>query len=306
MNILRYALKNIFRNFFLSASSILIIWLLVFFFNILLFVLYATGEFITTINDRIAITINFRDTITATDPRALAFQDGMRSSFTGITVEYISETAALQILSARNPDLAKLIEKWDENPLPNSLRVSSIDLDSYDALNTYIERYQDILQYEKSVLSKKLIDYKTQYERIRVVVKLLQSLEYWVYVLLALFIFTIFIVMHMIIRNFMFFLQDEVRIIELVWGRPSFIYGPFMIQGFFYTGVATIIALSVFALGEGVLSLDTLSESMSTLYHGFYEHLWLWWRYELLGFSFIGMLSALIASQSYINSTIGK
>jgi hypothetical protein len=64
-----------------------------------------------TINNRIAITINFRDTITATDPRAQAFQTGMRSSFTGITVEYISETAALQILSARNPDLAKLIEK---------------------------------------------------------------------------------------------------------------------------------------------------------------------------------------------------
>jgi hypothetical protein len=35
----------------------------------------------------------------------------MRSSFTGITVEYISEASALQILSARNPDLVKLIEK---------------------------------------------------------------------------------------------------------------------------------------------------------------------------------------------------
>lgn len=61
VNILRYAFKNIFRNIFLSVSSILIIGLLVFFVNILLFVIYSTDEFIHSINNRISININLQD-----------------------------------------------------------------------------------------------------------------------------------------------------------------------------------------------------------------------------------------------------
>lgn len=60
MNILRYAFKNIFRNFFLSVSSVLTIALLVFFVNILLLVVHSSDEFIATVNDKIAMTISFQ------------------------------------------------------------------------------------------------------------------------------------------------------------------------------------------------------------------------------------------------------
>lgn len=49
----------------------------------------------------------------------------------------------------------------------------------------------------------------------------------------------------MIIRNFIYFLQDEVRIIELVGGSPLFIYGPFVIQGFLYVVCSNLIALTL-------------------------------------------------------------
>jgi hypothetical protein len=60
MNILRYAFKNIFRNFFLSISSILTIALLVFFVNILLLVVHSSETFIASVNDKIAVTISFQ------------------------------------------------------------------------------------------------------------------------------------------------------------------------------------------------------------------------------------------------------
>lgn len=131
-------------------------------------------------------------------------------------LDYISREQAFGILKARNPDLALLVEQTDENPLPNSLRMSNIDLGTYAQIDLYISKFQDILQYDQSDMNKKLVDYKSQYERIVVVVKILTALQYGVYVLLGLFIFTVFVVVHMIIRNFIFFLQDEVRIIELV------------------------------------------------------------------------------------------
>ncbi len=235
MNILRYALKNIFRNLFLSISSVLIISLLVFFVNILLFVLFATEQFISSVNDRISITINFRDEYNSTDPRAGKLMQEVRSTFTGISLTYISREDALGILASRNPDLADLVENSSENPLPNSIKITGVDIAYYSSLNNYIARYQDILQYDALDMDKKLLDYKAQYNRISVVVNLLRSLEYGVYILLGLFIFTVFAIVHMIIRNFIYFLQDEVEIIELVGGNASFVYGPFVIQGMFYT-----------------------------------------------------------------------
>ncbi len=170
MNILRYAFKNIFRNLFLSGSSVLIIALLVFFVNILLFVLFASERFVENINNRISITINFRDGYDESTPRAQILSTGIRTSFTGILLEYISRENAFAILQSRNPELASLIEQGDENPLPNSLRISNIDLESYERLNTYVSRFQDILQYDAGDMDKKLLDYRSQYERISFVV----------------------------------------------------------------------------------------------------------------------------------------
>lgn len=133
-------------------------------------------------------------------------------------------------MKARNPDLASLVEGSDENPLPNSIRVSNIHLSSYQEFNTFISSYQTILQYDAGDMNKKLLDYKSQYDRIDFIVRLLLSLQYGIYFLLGLFAFTVFAIIYMIIRNFVFFQRDEIRIIELVGGRPVFIYGPFVIQ----------------------------------------------------------------------------
>lgn len=98
MNILRYAFKNIFRNLFLSASSVLIITLLVFFVNILLFVLFATEQFIASINDKISITINFRDGFDDSQVRSQRLISGISEGFTGVKLDYISRESALDIL----------------------------------------------------------------------------------------------------------------------------------------------------------------------------------------------------------------
>ena len=108
----------------------MIIGLLVFFVNILLLVIFSTDRFIHNINDRISISINFQDQYDNTQIRSREFLSGVTNSFSGITVDYISRADALVILTKRNPDLATLIEN-DSNPLPNSVRLSNINLDQY-------------------------------------------------------------------------------------------------------------------------------------------------------------------------------
>ena len=305
MQLLRYALKNIFRNIFLSVSSILIIGLLVFFVNILIFVIFSTNRFITSINDRISISINFQEGYDSSQVRSSEFLSWVKSSFSWIEVDYISREKALALLTNRNPDLATLIEE-DSNPLPNSVRLSNIDINQYAWLNTFIGRFRDILQYDQSSLDKKLLDYRSQYERITSVIKMLNILQATVYIFLGLFVFTVAIVIYMVIHNFIFFLQNEVRIIELVGGRPSFIYGPFILQWILYALIASCIAIVTFIW----LILLMRSQSLFVDFIPFlsdFSRVFLSYAWLLLPvFAFIGAVSAFLASWKYIHSTIGE
>jgi cell division transport system permease protein len=151
MNILRYAFKNIFRNFFLSISSIIIISLLIFFVNILLFVQFSADRLIDTVQSRISFTVNYQTGFTNESERSRMLIGSLQALFTGATIEYVSKEQAFQTLKSRNPDLAMLVEHTDENPLPNSLMISHIhNLTDYQELPKIMERYQDVLQYDKS------------------------------------------------------------------------------------------------------------------------------------------------------------
>lgn len=306
MHHLRYAIKNIFRNIFLSASSVLIIGLLIFFVNILFLVIFSTDRFINNINDRISISINFQDQYDNTQIRSREFLSGVTNSFSGITVDYISREDALVILTNRNPDLATLIEN-DSNPLPNSVRLSNISLDQYRPLNIFIGRFRDVLQYNQSNLDKKYLDYRSQYDRIATVVKMLHLLQLAVYILLWLFVFTVAIVIYMVIHNFIFFLQDEVRIIELVGWRPSFIYWPFVLQGMIYACIASVLAITVF------IGLILLLQEQKKLFEDFIPFLsdfsstFLMFSWLIIPvFAIVGATSAFLASRKYIHSTIGE
>jgi cell division protein FtsX len=181
-----------------------------------------------------------------------------------------------------------LVEHTDENPLPNSLNISNIrDLSQYQELPKVLERYQDVLQYDKSRLDKKILDFQTQYTNVSKVVYILQSFQYGVYILLGLFIFTVFAIVHMIIRNFIYFLQDEVRIIELVGGSPSFVYGPFVIQGCVYTLVSAMLALAVLFLGHTFITIDFITGPIKEILAGFFLQLQVWSYLEIGGFALL-------------------
>lgn len=303
-NIVRYALKNISRNLFLSLSSVLVIGLLVFFVNILWFVIFSTDQFIAHINERIAISINLQSETDSRAPRFQEFLSWIRSTFSGVTVDYISKESAFGLLRDRNPDLAMLIEQNDDNPLPDSVRMSNIELDQYQWLNTYIAGFQDVLQYEQTSFDKKLVDYRVQYEKIASVVRILQLVKIAVYVLLGLFLFTASIVLYMVIHNFIFFLQDEIRIIELVWGRPSFIYGPFFVQGILYAALASLMAVWTVWLLIFIALQQSVFSDFTTFLRGFSEIFASLYWIVILTFSFIGGVSAFLASWRYIHTTI--
>lgn len=216
MRIFRYTFRNIVRNPLLSISSIFVIALLIFFVNVLLLVLFASGKFIESVNGRISFTISFQSGYTVQDANVRGLAARLQDTFTGIVIDPISKREALALMKERNPDLVSLIENSGENPLPESLRIDNIPLDRYEAFDAIISEQKDMLFYDKDSMNRKLVDYKSQFNRALVVVELLHYVEYGVFALLSLFLFTVAVIIYTVIGNSIFFHKQEIEIIELV------------------------------------------------------------------------------------------
>lgn len=305
MNILRYAFKNIFRNFFLSFSSIVTIGLLVFFVNILLLVVHSSDEFIANVNNKIAMTVTFSNGYNNSQVRSQEFLSGATTEFEGISVKYISREEAWQIFQKRHAELAAIVEEADSNPFPDVVQFSQIPIEKYEKFNDYIASYKDIIRYDAQDMNQKLLDYQAQYQNIMKTVELLRLLTQAVYVLIALFLFTVFVMVHMVIRNFIFFLQDEMRIIELVGGNPSFIYGPLMVQGIIYSVFGVIFAFLAFVIFRNAGGMTLLPSDLIGIFIRFYTLLSeKFLPLQLVAAVAIGIFSAILASYKYIHSTI--
>lgn len=114
--------------------------------------------------------------------------------------------------------------------------------------------------------------------------------------------FTVAMIIYTVIGNSVFFQQQEIEIIELVGGKKSFIYGPFLIQGALYSLIATLIVLSLMVLVRSLVHVDFISGPFALMG----ERIALFFpalvSKEIAIFVFLGILSSLIALQRYIRT----
>jgi cell division protein FtsX len=217
MNILRYALQGISRNIGLSASVILIIAFLVFFVCILRFALFSTDVFTRTIIDRLGIVVLIQQPYDGTNIRVQEVIAGIAKGFDDIAVQYISREDALRKMQEKDPKLTSFVETAEDNPLPNTIRIGHIrNLDHYRAIDAYLSSFADVLQYDTGSTDSRLLEYQSQYRDISAIIAKFQILKWAMYIFLALFVLTVVAIISMVIHTLTFFVQDEIRIIELV------------------------------------------------------------------------------------------
>lgn len=184
MRILRYAFRNIIRNPFLSLSSTFVIALLLFFVNILIFVLFLSENFIGDVQSRIKFTINYQSGYALESLKSTVLIDSLRSTFSGITVTPISREESYVNYARLYPDLISIIEGTGENPFPDSLAISGIPLDRYDEFNVMILNEREMFYYDADILGQRLLDFRSQYQRIASIVSSLRLFEYGIFALL--------------------------------------------------------------------------------------------------------------------------
>ena len=300
MRILKYALKNIKRNAFLSLSSVLVLTLIIFFINILLLVNYTTDNLIQNINQRLTMSVTLNKGYTNENSEVIELISWIRVLGNWILVTYVSPEEAFSTMRERDPELTKLIEDPNENPLPASIKIENIWIGEYDKLDVVIVKYKSAIVFDEKRFKKKIIDYKAQYERINSVIKVFNSIKLWIYSIISFFLFSVFIIIYNIIGNFIFFYRDEIKITKLVWWDNVFIYWPFSVQGFLYTLFSSVLSFLIFLYIIKTVNIY-LIDDFPWFINRFLRLNSQYFIYEIVGISLIWLISWFLSSQKFIS-----
>jgi len=244
--LLKYSIKNILRNKFLSISSVLVLTLLMFFINILLVLHDVSSSLITSINSKLSISLYLDDQYDQNSVEVIDLIGDIKKTLPSVTLEYKTKDIVLEEIEERDPELVRILER--SNPLPDTITLSDIHLDQYESLNYIIENKLFLLSNAKQEDKDHLSNYNSQYERINKVTTTLGALQLWLYVIIWIFIISIFVIIYSIIGNFIYYYRDEIYITRLVWWNRFFIYGPFCLQGMIYSAISFLVSLTVFAI----------------------------------------------------------
>jgi len=173
----KYATKNILRNTFLSASSVLILTLLMFFINILIVLHDVSFRIIDSINQKLTISLYLDDAYDKNSVEVIDLQNDIKRQIPAIAVQYKTKDEVLEDLRKTDPELVNILER--QNPLPETISLQNIPLSSYDALNTIIENKLFLLTENESSENEGAFfsTYTRQFERIENVISILSILQ---------------------------------------------------------------------------------------------------------------------------------
>ena len=296
LRLLKYATKNILRNTFLSASSVLILTLLMFFINILLVMHDVSFRIIDAVNEKLTISLYLNEKYDKNSLEIIDLQSDIKKTIPEIQITYKTKDEVLETMRETDPELVKILER--QNPLPETITLENIPLSRYETLNTLIENKLFVLtESENAGDGEYFSTYTRQFERIEKVISILRVLQIGLYVIIITFIVSIAVIVYSIIGNFIYYYRDEITITRLVGGSKLFIYGPFSLQGMMYVGFSFIISTALFLL---LLENMKYVFSMPDSAHIFQGNLTFILFIEALVFLIVGGGSGFFSSRRYL------
>ena len=295
--LLKYSVKNILRNKFLSISSILVLTLLMFFINILLVLHDVSSTLISSVNSKLSISLYLDEAYDQNSIEVIDLINDVKETIPWINLTYKTKDEVLWEIEDRDPDLVRILER--SNPLPDTITLADIDLEQYQRLNYIIENKLFLLSNAKQEDVDYLSNYTSQYERITSVISTLNALQIGLYVIIIVFLISIAIIIYSIIWNFIYYYRDEIYITRLVWGNRFFIHGPFSIQGMIYSAISFILSVSIFLLLlKNVQLIFSISYTSNFSGAQIFNILFL----ELILFMLVWGLSGFLSSRKYLKN----
>ncbi len=288
----KYSVKNILRNKFLSFSSVIVLTLLMFFINILIILHDVSFKLIDLVNSKMTISLYLEEWYDRTKTEVTDLISDVQMLDESINVEYKTKDDNLDKIREREPKLVKILER--SNPLPETIVLSNIWLDKYESLNTIIETKMFLLSKDEDDIEH-FANYTTQYNKIKNIINVLSILQYWLYVIISIFLISISIIIYSVIWNFIYYYKDEIYITRLVWWSKDFIYWPFVLQGSIYSFIAFVFSFMSF-----MFILNYINTTFKDLYY--YTFSFKVFLLEMVLFVIIWAFAWYLSSKKYLKN----
>ena len=248
---LRQAFKQLFRNKGMSFASIFSITAMMIILALFLFLSININYLTENVKDQFG-TIEIILLEETTEEQSEEMMDELRNLSGVEDVMFISKDMAMEQFKISWGSNAYLLDGLDENPLPNSIRITLSDLESGDLIVSYIGRMEGVedVRFYRDEVSK--------------VIKISSAIQRGALIVIAFLVVISIIVVANTIKLTVMAREDEISIMRYIGATNWFIRGPMFIEGILIGGLSAAIAvgLSSFiyvklcdALGERAFSL---------------------------------------------------
>lgn len=233
--VIRNALLNASRNLWLSGAATFVTTVTLIILTGLLLVLGMINYSLTEIRNRVDISVYLKPDSAQKD--AIDLKARILDNTLVRDVVYISGDDALAAFKARHAGDKALVEslaELPENPLSPTLRVRAKDLNQYPQLVEELQKLEgsDIISKVNFDDNKLLIERLSRMLTITVTGGLGLLLAFAVLAILVNFNTVALAIYHR---------REEVEIMRLVGATNWYIRGPFLVEAFFYSVMATVI-----------------------------------------------------------------
>ncbi|MBL7054045.1 FtsX-like permease family protein [Patescibacteria group bacterium] len=276
MNILISAFKNIFRNFWLSIASIVIILLMLFSISLIYTINTISQTMLESFEQKMDLSIYLKQNINQDTIESLKAE--LKKLEQVKEIKYLNPAESLEKFKERhkaNQDILNSLEELGENPLGATITLKFQDPTAYQSVLSIISNpnYEKIIQDQDFHDYQKLIDTFNNFNR---KIYFIGSFISILFLLISLLVIFNSIKLGAIHK------QEEIQIMRLMGATSWLIKAPFLIEGIIYATSAWI--LNVLILAGISWSIESRIQKFLEIDFNIYEQL------ETNGISFLFIL----------------
>lgn len=293
--IIKFGIQNFLRNGWLSVATIAVLVLALLVFNGLVIFGVISGTAISSIQDKIDISVYFKDT--APEDDILKLERSIEELAEVKNVDYVSKDRALDIFKDRHKEdliVSQALAELQSNPLLASLNIKAKDPNQYPQIVKYLETESTENLIEKISYAQN----RLAIERLAQLVGTFQNVGLTVTISLAL---VAALVTFNSIRLAIYSNREEIGIMRLVGASNKFINGPYIVSGLIYGMIAAVVSIMI---GMPVVALASPYLNVFIpeidLQNYFFANLISLLGYQLLLGAFLGVVSSAIAVRRYL------
>jgi cell division transport system permease protein len=239
LRVLRGALQNFWRNIWLSIATTIIMTITLLVVVFLYFANVFGLEVIRGIQQKVDLSVVFRDDVTVEQMESLKRQVEGRPDVASVQVISRDEAREIFLRNNRNrPLIEESLKELDNNPLPASMFIVAVDPSAYEG----------IAQAMSNEALAPLVA-EVQFEDSRAVienlVRIISAVKNVGAIVTIVFAVLVMLIMFNTVRLAIYSFREEIDIMHLVGASRWFIRGPFVIESVLVALLATILATAL-------------------------------------------------------------